>query len=142
MLLQQLLLRAVAGGVYIVGGLPLLPPTSVEASFFHLCGCEDAGALAVQETFFDSAGYADVITTIFGGRNARCAAEFVRAKGTKTWAEIETEMLHGQKLQVRMQISTTSSERRTARKLTAALKTVSLYPAGSRCQTASSSSAG
>ncbi|PHJ19253.1 nad-dependent glycerol-3-phosphate dehydrogenase [Cystoisospora suis] len=53
----------------------------------------------LAETFFDSAGYADVITTVFGGRNARCAAEFVRAKGTKSWDMIEAEMLHGQKLQ-------------------------------------------
>ncbi|CBZ49627.1 cbr-GPDH-1 protein, related [Neospora caninum Liverpool] len=53
----------------------------------------------VAETFFDSAGYADVITTVFGGRNARCAAEFVRQKGNKSWDQIEAEMLNGQKLQ-------------------------------------------
>ncbi|EPR56915.1 putative glycerol-3-phosphate dehydrogenase (gpdh), partial [Toxoplasma gondii GT1] len=53
----------------------------------------------IAETFFDSAGYADVITTVFGGRNARCAAEFVRQKGSKTWDQIEAEMLNGQKLQ-------------------------------------------
>ncbi|PFH31578.1 putative glycerol-3-phosphate dehydrogenase (gpdh) [Besnoitia besnoiti] len=53
----------------------------------------------IAETFFDSAGYADVITTVFGGRNARCAAEFVRQKGKKSWDEIEAEMLNGQKLQ-------------------------------------------
>ncbi|PHJ19252.1 nad-dependent glycerol-3-phosphate dehydrogenase [Cystoisospora suis] len=53
----------------------------------------------MAETFFDSAGYADVITTVFGGRNAKCAAEFVRRKGQSSWDEIEAEMLKGQKLQ-------------------------------------------
>ncbi|PFH31565.1 NAD-dependent glycerol-3-phosphate dehydrogenase [Besnoitia besnoiti] len=53
----------------------------------------------MAETFFDSAGYADVITTVFGGRNARCAAEFLRRGGKSTWDEIEAELLKGQKLQ-------------------------------------------
>lgn len=48
---------------------------------------------------YDSAGYADVITTVFGGRNSKVAAEFVRQKG-KGWDELEREMLNGQKLQV------------------------------------------
>ena len=53
-----------------------------------------------QDTLYDSAGYADVITTVFGGRNARVAAAFVRQKG-KDWDQLEKEMLNGQKLQVR-----------------------------------------
>lgn len=50
-----------------------------------------------DETFFESCGVADVITTCFGGRNRRCAEAFV--KTGKDWAELEAEMLNGQKLQ-------------------------------------------
>ncbi|KAL8434137.1 hypothetical protein ACSSS7_003377 [Eimeria intestinalis] len=57
------------------------------------------GCLA--DTLYDSAGYADVITTVFGGRNARVAAEFVRQNGKKDWDQLEREMLNGQKLQAR-----------------------------------------
>ncbi|CDJ60892.1 glycerol-3-phosphate dehydrogenase, putative [Eimeria maxima] len=52
----------------------------------------------LADTLYDSAGYADVITTVFGGRNARVAAAFVRQKG-KDWDQLEKEMLNGQKLQ-------------------------------------------
>ncbi|KAL8429750.1 hypothetical protein Efla_007302 [Eimeria flavescens] len=55
----------------------------------------------LADTLYDSAGYADVITTVFGGRNARVAAEFVRQNGKKGWDELEKEMLNGQKLQAR-----------------------------------------
>lgn len=53
----------------------------------------------LADTLYDSAGYADVITTVFGGRNARVATEFVRQGGKKDWNELEKEMLGGQKLQ-------------------------------------------
>merc|ERR1711972_521022 len=50
-------------------------------------------------TFLESCGVADLITTCFGGRNRKCAEAFVRAKGQKTWEEIEQELLGGQKIQ-------------------------------------------
>lgn len=52
-----------------------------------------------METFFESCGMADLITTCFSGRNRKCAEAFSKAKGTRPWAEIEAEMLGGQKLQ-------------------------------------------
>jgi len=51
------------------------------------------------ETFLESCGVADLITTCVGGRNRKCAEAFVRGKGQKSWEEIETELLGGQKLQ-------------------------------------------
>lgn len=50
-----------------------------------------------DETFFESCGVADLITTCFGGRNRKCAEAFVRTG--KTFDEIEAELLNGQKLQ-------------------------------------------
>lgn len=49
------------------------------------------------ETFGDSCGLADLITTCFGGRNRRCAEEFV--KSGDSWLNIEARLLKGQKLQ-------------------------------------------
>lgn len=53
----------------------------------------------LHDTFFDSAGYADVITTCFGGRNVRCATEFARRQGKDSWEVLEEQLLGGQKLQ-------------------------------------------
>ena len=51
-----------------------------------------------DDTFMESCGLADLVTTCFGGRNRKCAEAF--AKGEGTWDEIEKALLNGQKLQV------------------------------------------
>lgn len=50
-----------------------------------------------EDTFFESCGIADLITTCFGGRNRKCAEAFV--KNQTSWEELENTLLNGQKLQ-------------------------------------------
>jgi len=52
-----------------------------------------------DQTFLESCGVADLVTTCFGGRNRKCAEAFAKAGGKSGWDKIEKEMLNGQKLQ-------------------------------------------
>jgi glycerol-3-phosphate dehydrogenase (NAD+) len=52
---------------------------------------------ASSDTLLESCGIADLITSCFGGRNARCAEAFIRTG--RDWPELERELLGGQKLQ-------------------------------------------
>ncbi|KAM9327323.1 glycerol-3-phosphate dehydrogenase 1-like protein [Pholidichthys leucotaenia] len=54
-------------------------------------------ATVSSSTFLESCGVADLITTCYGGRNRKVAEAFVRT--SKSIAELEAEMLNGQKLQ-------------------------------------------
>jgi glycerol-3-phosphate dehydrogenase (NAD+) len=63
---------------------------SFSALFFEQVGAE---------TFFESCGIADLITTCYGGRNRKCAETFARLGRGAQWEAIEADLLGGQKLQ-------------------------------------------
>ena len=50
-----------------------------------------------DDTFLESCGLADLVTTCFGGRTRKCAEAFAKKEGD--WEELEKAMLNGQKLQ-------------------------------------------
>jgi len=52
-----------------------------------------------DDTFYESCGVADLIATCYGGRNYKVAEVYARGGGSKSFDDLEKELLAGQKLQ-------------------------------------------
>jgi glycerol-3-phosphate dehydrogenase (NAD+) len=64
---------------------------------FKFAQCYFSDRNCTMATLLESCGVADFIATSYGGRNHKCAVEFVKTK--KDIHQIEEEILNGQKLQ-------------------------------------------
>eukprot|EP00961_Rhodomonas_salina_P214798 2901108-Rhodomonas_salina.1 len=90
------------------------------------CGQEVLGGMAAG-TLLESCGVADVVTSSYGGRNRRVAAAFAQANGTRSWEELEGELLGGQKLQGTSTVLSLHQVPRSARSRSRSSHTLSLY---------------
>ena len=52
-----------------------------------------------DDTFYESCGMADLVATCYGGRNHKVAQEYAQCSGSKSFDELEKDLLGGQKLQ-------------------------------------------
>lgn len=96
--------------------LEFFPSASPQTFSHHSAGVADCtcqrliAILHFRELTSSFLSPTSVITTSFGGRNRKCAEAFI--KTGKTFDELETELLNGQKLQVSIIVLTRNRTRR------------------------------